>query len=434
MGKGLWIAGIALVLGGGYGAGVAVTGKQVNNQYDNIVSAVRENYVGVADVTSETKGGFFSSSALLKLDFYDVPPEVADWTGSSSVTFDINFKHGFLKSASELTLSEGQLREKLKTYQVNASEPVLKVNSIFQYDLLAGAVTTLGEVKTDGFKVVREDDVFDIGAGSGTFELKNKEAVFNFKVASSDVTVNDVKIALGDILLEQKATAQGNDILTEKLPKVSSGSVVLTELNVSSEIVDVSLKELALKASQSLKSDRVELLATYSGKEILVENAGGKYAFSDPELSFRFNVDASALVSMIEQFQDIQAQSQGRLDNPMLLLPAVGEVTKKGMEVDITKLSLTAGGASVLGDASLVMAPFSIEEIMLDREAIKKKAELDAKLSIPKQFLAQVPGYDPQQLGFVVSMGFLVDNQESYDMKISMKEGQLEINDQPMPF
>jgi len=433
MKKGLWVVAIGAVVGAGYLAGVALTGQQVDEQFAREVAAAQEHYRGVAMVSSSAKSSTFSSANTLTIEYLDLPESVVSWAGTNTVNLDVNFQHGFLSSQSVMQLSPGSLLDKLKSYQVNAQITPLVFNSEYRFDPLASAVIMNGVLAIDGFEVTDNEAVYKLGATSGPVSLSSDMYQMDLVTAASQFSSADVSVAIGVMSWSQKATAINGNILQAKSVQDMAASFNVEQIKVDAKGAAVDLDGLSVSVQQKLKEDRVVLAMQYGADSLVVDNAVDSFQLDQPELQLSFDLDYDSVMALVENLQQMQQANAGQIDNPMLLVPLFSEVTQKGVSFSIEKISAIADGEALDAVAKLNMAPFSVEEAMTNRQALMQKVDLNAKLTVPKKFLQAMPGYDSQQLGFFVAMGFLVDAGEYYDFKLAVQDGVVMLNDKKMP-
>lgn len=431
MRKVTWIGGLAVVVGLGYVAGVYLTAQQVNAEYTRYVSAITEHYQGIAEVSSSVDSALFASKNSLSIEFIALAEPVLDWAGTNTVSFDINFSHGFLSSSSVLKIAESDLLERLKAYQVQADKAPLQLLNNYSYDVFSDQLVVDGEVFVDGFQSDSEGVSLKIGATQGVFSLTGQDFSADLSSAPSSLAVADMIFSLGTLQLQQTGTAIEGDILTAKVALNSVAQLQVTHLSARGVAGGFNLDNVVLKFEQRIDKQRIVFASDYSATELNVETGSKKYQFDNPTLVISLDLDYLALLEVVQKIQVLQ--KKGDLENPSALLELVGSLTNKGVNLKIERVAITLADDTLQGNADLKMAPFSVEELMLDRQAVVDKIDLKAELTLPKQLLAGLPNYDPRQLDFVVNMGFLSDEGDNYRFTLNVKDGKIELNGQELP-
>jgi len=432
MRKGTWIGSLAVVLGLGYVAGVYVTSEQVKVEYARYVSVLSENYRGTAKISSTTQASFFNTSNTLVMEFENLPEPVLEWANTNTISFDMNFSHGFLVSDSVTTITKGELLEKIKAHQQQDREPLIATAS-FKYDLIDRKVKVQGMVDLDGFKYA--DDVLELSVGSskGPYTIEGDRFDFELDSQASQLKVEDVLFNLGSSRFVQNSVALNGDILTADMAVNSQAKVDVEKFAVSGPTGDLLLDTLTLKVEQHIKDDRAIVTANYQAKLLKTSNGQEQYQFDNPQLDMMIDLDFASLVGFVKGLKDLQQSGSGGIENPMDMLPLLNGITGKGLGLDINRLEFAYDGEKLEGNAGLKLAPFAIEEFMQNRQAAIEKADLKASFVLPKKLLEVIPGYDPGQLGFAVAMGFLVDDEKSYRFDLKAEQGKIVLNGKPLP-
>lgn len=433
MSKGSWIGGFIAVigLGCGYAAGVYLTAEHVNAQYQRYVVALTQSYRGVATVTSAVDASFFSSANKLSLEFNNLPQPVLELTQTNTFNFDINFSHNFLSSQSVLTIAEGELLDIIKSYQVNVDKLPLVLSNEYSYDLFSQEVLVQGEFATDALKYRSADIALHVGSTNGPFTMTQSAFQFDLQVKTSHLAIAGVEFKLGALTFEQNATSLNGDILSAGLTQHAKANIKVLEFDVVGVQGKLELDELMLAVEQQVKDQRVVLDAQYTIKSLGISSADDEFQIDNGVLDFNLDVDLAAGVAFVEGIKELQRS--GAVNNPAALFTLLNGLTQQGVNVNVERLAVSLAGDSVEGDARLKMAPFSIEEMMLDRQAALNKIDLEAGLVLPKKLLAALPDYNPGQLDFLVGMGFLLDKGDDYRFSMKIKQGQITLNGQRMP-
>jgi len=434
MNKAILVGGLAVILGASYGLGVVVTGNKVNEQYQRYVEVLTENYHGVAKVTSTANASFLSSSNALSLEFFDLPEPVMLWAGGNTFNFNISFKHGFLYSDSVVSIAKGDFLKKLKSYQVNADVEPIVITSEYRYDLSAGSILVNGNVVSDAFKVKVEQGDIEIGSSQGPFTVAAKSIMFDWVAKPSKFVNKDLTVDFGRLTLSQTAEVVKGDILTAKLAQSSLASISIDSIAVQGLKARIDIDKLLLDFKQNLKNDRVLLDIIYSASSLKIDDSNTPIKLDKPEIQLGFNLDTAALLGFVKSLKETQHANQNQGPSPETLIPLLSQITQKGVSFNINKLAVSVSGETLVADANLTMAPFSIEEVMLDMQGVSAKADLAVTLKVPKQFLEAFPGMDPQEMGFFVGMGYLVDAGENYSLNLVANKGKVKLNGEIVPF
>ncbi|MEH6445145.1 MAG: DUF945 family protein [Oceanospirillaceae bacterium] len=432
MNKALWVGGLFVVVGAGFGVGTVVTGKQVNLEYQRYVAAITANYTGVAKVTSSVDESLFSSANTLTLEFLDLSEPVVDWAGTNSISFDINYSHSFLASSSVTTIAEGGLLDKVKSYQVNTTKAPLVVNSNYSYNMLENTVTIKSALVSDAFIATEGPQEISIGSSRAELNLTKETLELDWAVMPSYIKDDSMRVDVAETRLKDQRSVIDGDILSAKFAERSSGQFLIESIKVSGVDTQTLIEKFVVDVGHEIKDERVLLDLEYQSASVKVEVGPKLYRFDKPQLQLAFDFDFNSVQNFVKKIQEMQ-QATGSINDPAQLLPLVSTITEKGVNFDIKRVSVAVDDAVLEGQASLKMAPFAIQEAMLDRQGLMNKVDLEAKLLAPKKFLQALPNYNPQQLQFVVGMGFLNDEGESYSFDLSVKKGVIKVNGNKIP-
>jgi len=433
MRKGTWIGSLAVVLGLGYVVGVFVTAEQVKTQYERYVAALSENYRGVAKISSTTDASFFSANNKLVMEFQDLPETVLKWANTNRITFDINFTHGFLDSDSVLTIAKGELLEKIKSHQQLREREPLLIASNFSYDLIASKVKVVGSVDLDGLKYRGNGVELHIGRSTGPYTMLGDRFEFNLSSQVSRLKVADIEFKIGQSYFQQHAVAVNGDIIAAGMVINSETKINIDKLEFLAPTGELLVDNLKLNMLQHIKGDRAALSANYQAQLLRTNNGQDQYQFDNPEIDMMIDLDLAALIDFVKGLKDLQQSGAANLENPIAILPLLNGIAGKGMGLDINRLSLSYAGETLEGKAQLKLAPFAIEEFMQNHRGVIQKVDLKASLVMPKKLLAVFPGFDPQQLGFAIAMGFIIEEIDLFRFDLTAKEGKIELNGNPLP-
>ncbi|MFT5706317.1 MAG: hypothetical protein ACI9ES_000589 [Oceanospirillaceae bacterium] len=432
MNKAWWFGGLVAIIGVVFGVGAVVTGKQVNLEYQRYVAAITKSYAGVAKVTSSVDASLFSSANTLTLDFLDLSKPVADWAGTNSISFDINYSHRFFASRSVTTIAEGDLLDKIKSYQVNKVQSPLIVNSDYSYNMLANSVKIDSVLVSDAFLATQNDQQLSIGSSKAQLNLSKAALELDWAVMPSFLNVGSVRTDIGEIRLKDQRSVLDGDILSANFAEQSSGKFLIDSIKVSDADTQMLIEKFEVNVGHHIKEQRVLIDLEYRSDYVKVDTSAKAYRFDKPELQLVIDLDFNAMQGFVEKIQEMQ-QAAGPIIDPGQLLPLVSTITEEGVNFDIERVSVTVEDAALEGQASLKMAPFSIQEAMLDRQGLMQKIDLQAKLLAPKKFLQALPDYNPEQLQFIVGMGFLHDEGDSYSFDLNVTKGVVKVNGNQIP-
>ena len=119
------------------------------------------------------------------------------------------------------------------------------------------------------------------------------------------------------------------------------------------------------------------------------------------------------------------------------MMTLFSDITSKGIGVRIDDLSLGLQGDKIEASADVDIAPFKLEEVMGQQKAMLEKLDVTAKLAIPRAVLDAVaaldPSFDPSTLDFAVMQGLLVEAEDGYTGELTVKEGAVVLNGNPLP-
>ena len=170
-------------------------------------------------------------------------------------------------------------------------------------------------------------------------------------------------------------------------------------------------------------------LAGHGSVNVAVEGVPGVGSVSyDMEVSMA-GLDAAAVSSITSRLEaaaggpDPTAMSAAIQDEAMALFAA-------GFEFNVDKLNVTLPQGTI--ESRMV---FSFSEEDPDKFAwtsLLTNTEAQVDLSIPADLLDAFAAGN-QQLQFAIAAGYLVRNEDAYDLKAEMKKGLLTINGAPIP-
>ena len=433
MRKGAWIGGLVAVIGAGYVTGVYLASEQVAVQYQRYVAALSENYRGVATVSSKVDSSFFSSANKLSLEFNDLPEPVLEWAQTNTIDFDIKFSHGFLSSHSVLTIAESELRNKINGYQVKPDKEPLLLSSDYKYDLFEGSVLVTGEFSADAFKHNSADMELLIGSVKGPFSLLDDTFTLDFIARPSSLKVAGMEFQVAQMRLEQSAKSLTGNVLKAGLAIDSEATIKIDGFKVKAQGDGLEVNGLLLEIDQHVAGDRLVIATNYSAEEVRIKRSSVELKFDNSVVKLSLDVDMQASVALLGDIQKLQEQGVVDVNDPAVIFPLLNGLTQKGVNLQAQRLAVSLEGSTLEGKVDLKMDPFSIEEVMLDRQAVLQKLDLEADFLLPKKLLAALPDYDSSQLGFFVGMGFLLDEGDNYRFSISAKQGKVELNGHAMP-
>lgn len=432
MNKVLWVGGIAVIAAGGFAAGVYLTGQQVSNEHQRYVDVITQNYRGTATVASTIDSQFFGAKSTLSLTLLDLPEKVIQWAGTDTVKFNIDYSHGFLSSASVLTLAPGALYDKLAVYQQAPGQPLLQINSRYDYQVSNGRVVVNGDILTDGLTVTDQARQLALGKSTGAFTLTEDSVELNWLFKPSELAVDEMILDVGAIALKQSAQVKVGDVLSAKMSQKSNGSMSIEQLSFTAADAAIAVDDFVLEAKHSVQGERVVVDMDYRSKAIELDDKRNKLHFDNPQLKIAFDLDAVAVLNFAENVQRQQTQpgyASGINDEFVGLLSGI---TERGINFDVERLSTSIDGQTLVADAQLKMGAFSISELHGSPHALLPKVDLSAQLAVPKKFLAALPSNHSDQLRFMVGMGLLVDDGDRYNTNFMIKKGQISVNGKPL--
>ena len=435
MNKALLVSGLAIVVVAGYSAGTVLTGQQVNKEYQRYVQLVAKNYQGIAEVTSSIESSLFSSHNTLSLEFSELPVEVAQWAQTNTITFDVDYSHSFLASSSVMKISAGELLEKIKMYQVNPTQDVFSLTSNYRYDMFESTVHVTGDLESDALKIESQEANLNIGSSSGAFSIAGENANIEWQIQPSIVDLVDANFELGKISIDESLTALSGDVLSSEVTKDSVTKLLIDRILIDDVRANttVELQSFEVDVSKSQNDTRALFFVDYRSASIAIKGMADDFVLEKPELKLALDLDSQALKHFVQSVNAQTQQNNGSISNPETLVPMLSKITEQGIKFDIEKLAISSKGETIEGLAKLQMAPFVLAEIQLDRQAVLKKLDLNAELTIPKKFLEMMPGYNAQQFGFFVGMGFLLELEDAFKVNLVAKEGVVKLNGNPLP-
>jgi len=433
MSKGLWIGGVIVLIGAGYAAGTVYTGQQVNEQFNKYVESIKQNSSESVVVTSSVDASLFSSANTLTFEINDLPASVLELMGTNTVSFNVDYSHGFLASDSVMTLAEGDLLDSIKALQADTAIAPLIINSHYSYDMASNKVKINGDLATDSFVFKDSTDELSIGASAGKFTVSDESMDIDW-VLEPSLYVNELARAdIGTLSWKQTAQVLSGDILTAGLAQKGDAQISLDSFKVDSAATKLDVTKLLINVAQDVVADRLKVKVAYSADSVISDNGHDNLNFKKPQLDLSFDFDFQAASLFVDGINELQKKSGGVAANPDALLGMFSGITSKGIVFNVDNVEVEANDAQVKGDAQLNLAPFEVQEAMFDRQAFMQKVDLNAQLLLPKKFLEYLPTYNPDQINFFVGMGFLVEEEENFSIKLVVKDGVVNLNGQPMP-
>ena len=435
MSKALWIGGSVLVAALGYVVGSHLTGQQVNNEYRRHVALIAESYQGVASVSSTVESSLLSSHNTLTLAFTDLPAEVLQWAGGNTLTFDIDYRHQFLSSVSEMRIAPGELLEKIKAYQVDPSVAPLSVKSRYRYDILQRRIEVTGDIFSDAFGVSSADLDLKIGSSVGAFSVVENKVDVQWLAQPSHARIAEAEFKVGEMRFNQILSTLNGDILTAQVAnrlasRVSIDRIYIDDIKANTQL---DLNAFVVSIEKDLKDQRAFFRVDYGADSLTINSPAERFVVDSSALEIRLDVNSQALQNFVAAIAGQQQIDHRSFNDPAQLISLLDGITAKGVNVAIDRLTISANKETAEGSVALNMAAFSLAQIPLDRLQALKKLTLSAQLTLPKKFLETMPNFSPEQFAFLLAMGFVEEQETAYQLNLEVKDGVVKLNNNAVP-
>lgn len=431
------VAGLVVAAGAAaYGGGIAMTSSQVNQQFTAQMEKLKTAYAGQAEVSWEGAEGLMASNYQVTFEMAELPEELVEWAGTSKLVVDVDFKHSFLSSQSHARLADGSLKQRLAEYLANSSDEPLQSTSNYRYDIGSGAVDVTGDLAIAALKVVDEQagGQMTMAASAGDYSVNGDQFSVDIKLGDVQVKQDDGQLNMTGIsVTESGMFHQGNLSVTSAL----DFAMQIGNIAFDAPDAKVSIDKLKVTADQKTEGERTKIGVSYGAELVSLQADDQQKMDFVPNLALAFDLDFQALVALAEKLAELQAEDPHQLNNPFVMMTLFSDITSKGIGVRIDDLSLGLEGEKIEASADVDIAPFKIEEVMGQQKAMLEKLDVTAKLAIPKAVLEAVaaldPSFDPSTLDFAVMQGLLVEAEDGYTGELTVKEGAVVLNGNPLP-
>ncbi|WP_261843845.1 YdgA family protein [Aliamphritea ceti] len=430
------VAGLVVAVGAaGYAGGVAWTAGKVDEAFVAQMEQLSEAYAGQAEIGYKGTAGAFSSEYQVSVKILEMPEDLVADIGTSELLLDVNFKHGFLNSTSTSMLADTQLRTDLKEIQADANEEFLTSETRYSYDLSSQQVAVDGDFQLAALGYSEAGESFKLAASDGAFSLMGNDFDVSLNVGELKINTNDGNINLTGVTLAESGTLYAEDpVMTTAFDLL----VAVDSFSFEDAERTMNITDFKVVADQKTEGDRTLIGVGYGAKEILMQGLELEEAVSfAPNMHFVLDVDFTAIYELTKQIADLQRQNPAQLEDPFVMMGMMGGLTGKGLGLEIDDLSIGLKGSKVSATADLDMQPFTMQEAMMQQQALLQKVDLDAQLVIPTELLDAIatldPEFDPSVLDVAVMQGMLVQDDQGYRGELTVKDGQVVLNGVPLP-
>ncbi|MBN3563833.1 DUF945 family protein [Aliamphritea spongicola] len=430
------VAGLVVAVGAaGYVGGVAVTAGKVDEAFAAQMDQLSVAYTGQAEVNYKGTSGMFSSDYQVSVKILDLPEDLVAEIGTSELLLDVNFKHGFLNSTSTSKLADTQLRTDLKEIQANNAEEFLTAETRYSYDMGSEQVLVDGDFRLAALGYAEAGESFSLAASSGTYSLKGDTFDISMDVGELKLDANEGNMALSGVSLTESGTLYADDpMMTTAFDLLISADTF--SFKDAERSMDV--KGFNVTADQKTEGDRTLIGVGYGASEIQIQGPDIEEQVSfTPNMHMVFDVDFDAFYGLAKQVGELQRTNPAQLEDPFVMMGMLGGLTGKGLGLEIDDLSIGLKGSKVSATADLDMQPFTMEEAMMQQQALLQKVDLDAQLVIPTELLDAISAIDPEfdasMLEIAVLQGMLVQDEQGYRGELTVKDGQVVLNGTPLP-
>ena len=417
-----------------YLAGVYHSGKEADNFIEKAVEQAQLQSEGQGIIRSEAKTGFYSSHYTLVYTPEELPEGAQEWMGGRDIPFDLEVKHGFLNAESTLTLAEGNLLTKLKSFQADADDEPFVMELQQSFSPLSSQLVMDGEFESAKFIVKSEEGTATIGAIEMTFDQEGRDFSLDLEMQDSVVDTQEFKLSVKGINGTESGRLDHDDPLQAVMAETVDALFNIENILVESDQYNVEANGLRLEVQQRLDEGRMLMSIGYAADSVHVVEVGKTApAFTDLNLKLSFDLDYAATRDLAIMLQGMQSDPQVMQQQMEGMIVVADGVTEKGIGADINDLSMGWNGHKAQGEAALDIAPFQVSEIMARPDQIREYLTLDAQFSAPAAMLEAMPDYDPQQIGLFVQMGFVQKLDDTYKVELQLKEGVATLNGQAVP-
>lgn len=430
------VAGLVVAVGAaGYVGGVAVTAGKVDEAFAAQMDQLSVAYTGQAEVGYKGTAGMFSSDYQVSVKILGLPEDIVAEVGTSELLLDVNFKHGFLNSTSTSKLADTRLRTDLKGIQADAAEEFLTAETRYSYDLSNEQVLVDGNFQLAALAYAEAGESFSQAASAGTYSLTGDMFDISMDVGALKLDTSEGNMAVSGVSLAESGTLYAADLMM-----TTAFDLLIAVDTFSFEDAERSMevKNFNVTADQKTEGERTLIGVGYGASEVQIQGPDiAEQVNFTPNMHMVFDVDFDAFYGLTKQVGELQRTNPAQLEDPFVMMGMLGGLTGKGLGLEIDDLSIGLKGSKVSATADLDMQPFTMEEAMMQQQALLQKVDLDAQLVIPSELLDAIsaldPEFDPSMLDFAVIQGMLVQDEQGYRGELAVKDGQVILNGTPLP-
>lgn len=398
--------------------------------------------------------------------------ENLNWAAEESgelVVTSQSFDRGWFSSEGQyrVALGDGQIRAALAILADNESElPVLLINTHLDHGLipvsslareqgslapgLGSAVSTMAVEFADGERFDVPGTIYSTAGLGGELDSRYLLEAGSTVVEDGEVTwqESDINVAArsqsGEFDFDGVVGTMtfGNQQQLVTVDGVTfDGSQVTTEYGFNVGDVEINVGPLTTSAggqpiagnqginfvaSSSLEGGLTAANMRLTLDEQVVPMFGNLSVFIDMAFD---NIDAASLQALTER---LEASAAGQ--DPTMIMATAGaelqDLVAAGFNVNISQLDVALPMGTVESNLSIVVPKSDSANFEWTSLLLKTEASMDLK--IPEALVQLASSMDPQ-VGMLIAGGFLVKNDEFYEMDADLKQGLLKVNGAPIP-
>ena len=436
MKKGM-VTGVLSLLGASavYLAGVYYSGNQANQYLEQTVEQMKLQTQGQGTISLESKKGLFSSNYNLLYTFTELPPDIENWLGGKQIPFDLKIQHGFLSANSNLTLTQGVLTDKLKTYQENQQQPPFLLVADQKFNPFSQQLSAQANLATDSFLISENNQtVANIGALQMSLEQQGRDLSIAFEIADSMLKTPKLSLEVTGISGTESGRLDHDDPMQAVMFESMSAVVDIKNIHIEDQQFKSDIDALSVNVQQSIEESRLITTVGYQAEAIKAHPTNkNPLLLNKPILKLTIDVDYLATRELTIQLQQMEHTPEAAEQQMENMIALSDNITGKGIGLDLDELAVSWNGEKAYGNAELDLAPFSVPAIMENPMLIQQKVTLEAQLRVPAKMLEMVPGYNPQDIEAMLGMGFIKKQDDDYLTELQIKDGAITLNGNLMP-
>lgn len=207
---------------------------------------------------------------------------------------------------------------------------------------------------------------------------------------------------------------------------IGEGEISVETIGFPSDFGRMESGPLAITSQIGLDDDRMSAHTTVDIDTLPFGELGPTRVGLDIAIE---DVDAEAFSRLSRTIDDFDSYGSG--DALMVAAePDLEKLLASGFEVHVKRLDLSAPPGSISATLDATVAPTDIDSFVMTSLLLAIDAELD--LSMSKGLFDYLVTLDPQ-FASAAAMGFLVQNENAYEMAAEFEDGLLKVNGAPIP-